>query len=190
MKYHCGKLNMCLPNFIEFKQVSENNPLIGFRNWKQVIYPIEKLELKSEVRDYTWEQVIEGPHKVVGTDSGIYSYNNYNNYNYNNLNNYNYNNNYNYYNYYYYNNYNYNLAGIISQWGKVAIHEIGYRSEYARITYLFSIRELDAKGPIRFLDWIKKFNEKIEKVAKRYECNTISWQDFKENPSKIIKGIK
>ena len=162
---------MCLPYFERFDNISEDDPLIGYRNWR---LPISNpITLISENQKYDWIKVIEGPHEVKDSNSGIYAYNNY------------YNNDYNYYNYNYSYNYNYyyncyNIAGIIKQWGKVAIHKIGQRSEYAKIDTLFTIRESDAKGPKKFLDWIKNFNPVIEKLAKKYECKTISRQDFNE----------
>jgi hypothetical protein len=63
----------------------------------------------------------------------------------------------------------------------VAIHKKGQRSEYARVKILFSIRESDAEGPEEFLNWIKIFNERINYLAKEYDCEIISWQDFKDN---------
>ena len=78
----------------------------------------------------------------------------------------------------YYNYNNYHLSGIIHQYGKVAIHKIGYRSEYAIIDSLFKIRESDAQGSKEFLEWIKKFNQKIDRIAEYYKCKTINWQDF------------
>jgi hypothetical protein len=184
---------MCLPNLIEYKQIDKSNPIIGYRKWKNIINP-ESLILKSEYIDYEWSK-LEGPHEVREINSGIYAYNNnynyyYNNY-YNNYNNYNYYNNYNNYNYYYnnyynnynnyYNNYYYNLQGIINQWGKVAIHKIGQRSEYANIKTLFAIRESDTKGPETFLTWVRKFNILINNIAEQYDCNVIYWQDFNES---------
>jgi len=179
---------MCLPDFIEFKQIDESNSLIGYRNWRNLVE--NSLILKSENQNYEWNK-LEGPHEVKPENSGIYSYNNYNNYYnyYYNYNNYYYDHNYNYNNYYDHNHdhnnyYNYNnniyLNGIINQWGKVAIHKLGYRSEYAKINTLFSIRELDMKGPKEFQNWIKIFNERINQIAEKYECKIISWQDFKE----------
>ena len=182
---------MCLPNFVEFKQISEDSPIIGYRNWR---VPIREPKLLSEYMNYKWS-MIEGPHEVLDKDSGIYSYNYYNN-NYNN--NYNhYNNNYNnYYNYSYnnhlfelyeiknkYYNNNYCISGIIHQYGKVAIHESGYRSEYAKIVKGFTIRESDAKGPEKFLSWIKEFNQIISNLC---NGNTIHYQDFIENPAKRV----
>jgi len=167
---------MCLPDFIEFKQVDELSPLTGYRSWRRRISD-GRLIISSLNQTYDWKK-LEGPHKVELIDSGIYSYNNYNYnnnnyYYYNNYNNYN-NNNYYYYNNYYNNNY-YNLFGIINQWGKVAIHKGGYRSEYARVHTLFNIRESDAKGPKEFLDWIKEFNDLIRLLAIEYECKVTSW---------------
>lgn len=169
---------MCLPNFKEFKQIDELNSLIGYRNWRVLIK--EPNKLISEYVNHSWLKKIEGPHEVLDKDSGIYSYNNNNYYN----NNYYYYNNY-YYNYYYDNNYNYNnnynyyyLFGIIKQFGKVAIHEDGYRSEYAIIDTLFTIRLSDAKGTEEFLSWIKKFNNMVEDLASFYGCKTQHHQDF------------
>ena len=81
--------------------------------------------------------------------------------------------------YYYYNNYYY-IAGIIKQYGRVAIHKDGQRSEYAVIDTLFNIRESDAKGPKKFLGWIKEFNLTISNLSLKYECKIVSWQDFRE----------
>jgi hypothetical protein len=169
---------MCLPKFIEFKNIPEQDAVTGYRAWKNKIQ--DSNILISEYANYTWKE-IEGPHEVLEENSGIYSYNNYNNsnYNYYNNNNYNYNNynnnnnNYNYYNYY--------LIGIIKQWGKTAIHEEGYRSEFAKIDTLFNIRESDAEGPQKFLDWIKFFNGRISDISQKYNCKVISWQDFLES---------
>jgi len=168
---------MCLPNFIEFDNVIESEVLIGYRDWRNLIK--DSLILESENQTYKWSK-IEGPHEVKQENSGIYSYNYNNNYNNNHYNNNNYN-----YNYYYknYNNY-YNLSGIIKQWGKVAIHKTGYRSEYAKIDTLFSIRELDAQGIKEFLDWIKIFNARIEQIAEKYECKVVAYQDFIESEKK------
>ncbi len=175
---------MCLPNLIENRIININTPIVGYRNW---LLPINNGELlKSLNQNYEWNQIIEGPHEVLESNSGIYSYNNnnyYNNYYYN------YGCNNNYYNYYDYNygcnnnyyNYYYNIGGIIHQWGNVAIHKNGYRSEYAKIVKLFSIRESDAKGPIKFINWIKQFNKRIDELSKKYECEVISWQDFIES---------
>ena len=162
---------MCLPDFIEFQQINEENALTGYRNWKLSLNNLTRF--KSETIDFQWNKVIEGPHEVLDSNSGIYAYNN--NYYNNNNNNYDNNNNYNYNN----NNYNYNYyaAGIIKQWGKTGIHKIGQRSEFAKIDILFTIRESDAKGPDKFLSWIKQFNRIIEDLAKFYECKTMSWQD-------------
>ena len=171
------KNKMCLPNFIEFDNVIESEVLIGYRDWRNLIK--DSLILESENQTYKWSK-IEGPHEVKQENSGIYSYNYNNNYNNNHYNNNNYN-----YNYYYknYNNY-YNLSGIIKQWGKVAIHKTGYRSEYAKIDTLFSIRELDAQGIKEFLDWIKIFNARIEQIAEKYECKVVAYQDFIESEKK------
>lgn len=167
---------MCLPDFKEFKQIEKTNPLIGYRSWKLSIH--NPAILKSEHQKYDWNNIIEGPHVVTDSNSGIYAYN------------YNYSNNYNYNNYYYSNNYNnnynysnknynnYYMSGIINQYGRVAIHRTGQRSEYAKINKIFTIRESDAKGPKEFLDWISKFNFIIVELAKKYECETINWQDF------------
>jgi hypothetical protein len=167
---------MCLPDFFEFKVIRKDNPLIGYRNWR-----MKNGILRSECMNYEWNKVVEGPHKVAEADSGIYAYNN-NNYNYYNYYyyNYNYNNNYynyNYYNYYYY----YYIAGIIHQYGRTAIHKIGQRSTYARIKTLFTIRKSDAIGPEKFLNWIEKFNNEIIELAKKFEAETMHWQDFIEN---------
>ena len=160
---------MCLPDFIGYKQIEEFNSLIGYRFWRNKLTD-NSLILMSEHRDYNWNK-LEGPHEVKEKDSGIYAYNNnYNNYNYNN----------NYYNNYNNNNYN-NILGIILQYGKVAIHSSGQRSEYAKIKTLFSIRESDAQGSQKFLNWIKIFNKKIEVISKIYECDVISWQDYNES---------
>ncbi len=158
---------MCLPDFVEFKDIKEDNPLIGYRTWRNTI---KSLNLKSENQDYIWTSPIDGPHEVLNKNSGLYAYN----YNYNN-------NNYNYiYNYYYY-NYNNNLSGIILQYGKAAIHKDGQRSEYAKIKTLFTIRESDAKGPDKFLVWIRDFNNHIKEIAEKYQCDTMHWQDFLES---------
>lgn len=183
---------MCLPDFEKFDSISEANALTGYRNWRLSIE--NPINLISENQNYDWIRVIEGPHEVKDSNSGIYAYNNNYTYTYNNNNNNNYNyDNYNYYTYTYnntynnytynnyiytYNNNNYSIAGIINQYGKVAIHKIGQRSEYARIITLFTIRESDAKGQEEFLDWIKKFNLFIAELAKKYECKTIHYQDF------------
>ncbi len=168
---------MCLPDFVEFKQIKEENALIGYRNWR---LPIKNPTiLISENQDYEWHKMIEGPHEITKQNSGIYAYNYYYNYNYNYYYYYNYNYNY-YYNYYY----NYNIVGVIKQYGKVGVHQIGQRSEYAKINKLFTIRESDAKGTQEFLDWIKKFNVIIIELSKKYECEIISWQDFLENEKK------
>jgi len=170
---------MCLPDFVEFKKIKKSEALIGYRNWWLNIK--DSIKLKSDSRDYFWDKTIEGPHKVEKENSGIYSYNNYYNNFYNYSNYYNYNNNYNNYNNYYYNYKNYyNISGIIHQYGKVAIHRKGYRSQYAIINTLFTISESDAKGPKEFLDWIKVFNSNIETLAKKYKCKTEHYQDFLE----------
>lgn len=169
---------MCLPNFIEFKQIDETNSLIGYRTWKN---PVNKFILKSEYQDYTWKK-IEGPHEIKLNNSGIYAYNYYYYKHYNHYNHYYNNNNYNDYNdndYNYYYNYNdYYLQGIIKQWGKVAVHKNGNRSEFAIIHKLFTIRRSDAQGTKEFLNWIVKFNEHVELIAKEYNVTTIHWQDF------------
>ena len=172
---------MCLPDFIEMKNLSQDEAVTGYRNWKVKIN--EDNNLKSEYIDYIWITELTS-HEVREENSGIYSYCSYNNYNYNYYNyynNYNHNNyNYNYYNYY--NNYNnYNISGIIKQFGKIAIHKIGYRSEYAIIDSLFTIRESDAKGDNQFINWIKEFNKRIEAIAMIYNCKTIYYQDFIES---------
>ena len=179
---------MCLPDFIEFKNLSQDEAVTGYRNWKVKIN--EDNNLKSEYIDYIWITELTS-HEVREENSGIYSYCNYkyNNCNYYNYNNYNYNykyNNYNYYNYYsnnYYNNnyYYYIISGIIKQFGKIAIHKIGYRSEYAIIDSLFTIRESDAKGDNQFINCIKEFNKRIEAIAMIYNCKTIYYQDFIES---------
>ena len=137
--------------------------------------------------NYFWtKRVGVGRHFVTERDSGIYSYNynyNYNkNYNYNyyennNYENYNYNN-YNNNDYYYNYNYYYSIHGIIKQYGKVAIHKSGYRSEYAQIDTLFTIKELNATGSSEFLEWIKKFNQSVNEQAKFYKAKTIHYQDL------------
>ena len=160
---------MCLPDFERFDNIIEENSLIGYRTWR---LPMSELvHLLSEHQNYVWTKIIEGPHEVLEANSGIYAYNNYY-YNYYNHNNYNY-----YYNYYHN---NYYIYGAINQFGKVAIHKIGQRSEYAKIKTFFTIRESDANGPKKFLDWISKFNSIITELSKRYECKTIHWQDFNE----------
>jgi len=167
---------MCLPGFVEFRQIGESSPFIGYRAWKNKLE--NSLVLISENQDYLWKK-IEGPHEIRETNSGIYAYN-YNSYNYNNY----YDNYYNNNNYRYYdnNNYsNYRISGIITQWGKVAIHKIGQRSEFAKVNTIFKIREQDAKGPKKFLDWIKLFNRRIISITDKYDAKTISWQDFTES---------
>jgi hypothetical protein len=142
---------MCLPDFIEFKQIEESNPITGYRGWK---LKFGGLELRSINQDYIWK-AIEGPHVVLDKDSGLYSYN------------------YNYKYYRYYNNYNYkycDIFGIIKQWGKVAVHKTGYRSEYAKIDTLFKIQESNAIGPKEFINRIGEFHKLIEKVADIYGC--------------------
>jgi hypothetical protein len=183
---------MCLPDFKRFEKIKESEALIGYRNWR--LSGINPTTLISEYQDYRWNKIIEGPHIVKYNDSGIYAYNNNNDYNYNYNNDYNYNNsdhdnnnyynynnnnNYNEYNYNYY--YNYILYGVIKQYGRVAIHEVGQRSQYAEIKTLFTIRELDATGPKEFLDWIKfDFNPIIIELSKKYKCKTQHLQDFIE----------
>ena len=154
---------MCLPNYIETKIIDESNPMIGYRNWK---LPFRSNKLKSSSVEYEWSE-IEGPHIIKEDNSGIYAYSNYN-YNYSN---------YNYDNNYYANNY-YNLSGIIKQWGRVAVHESGQRSEYAKIVTLFTIRESDMRGDDKFQSWVIDFNKTIKVVAEQYKCDTISYQDF------------
>jgi len=153
---------MCLPDFIEMKNLSQDEAVTGYRNWKVKIN--EDNNLKSEYIDYIWITELTS-HEVREENSGIYSYCSYNNYNYN------------YYNYYN----NYNISGIIKQFGKIAIHKIGYRSEYAIIDSLFTIRESDAKGDNQFINWIKEFNKRIEAIAMIYNCKTIYYQDFIES---------
>jgi hypothetical protein len=158
---------MCLPNFVEFKQIKKADAVIGYRNWL-LNFKDENSFLKSTNQDFTWDKPQSvGNNKVTEANSGIYSHNYCNNhYNY-------------YYNYYYY-YYYYLIGGIIKQWGKVAIYQIGYRSQYACIDTLFTIRKSDAQGSQNFLDWIDKFNMKIEKLAKFYKAKTIHYQDFVE----------
>lgn len=153
---------MCLPNFIKFKKIPESNPIVGYRSWRvNIENPDNLISLYS---DYNWNSNI-GRHNVNNFNSGIYAYNfMYTDY---------------YYNYYYNNNNNYYYNyGIIHQYGKVAIHKDGQRSEYCKIITLFTIRKSDAKGPKEFLDWIDNFNPVIEKLAKKYKCNTMHYQDF------------
>jgi len=166
---------MCLPNFIETKDIPISEPLIGYRTWRNQIKG-NPLILISENQNYIWSK-LEGPHEVKEIDSGIYAYNN-NYYNYNNYNNY-----YNYYNYnnYYYNYNNYYISGIILQYGRTAIHRDGQRSEYARMKTLFLIKESDTEGSEESIIWIKEFNKRINDLALVYECDTITWQDFKES---------
>ena len=158
---------MCLPNFIQMKNLSQDKAVTGYRNWKVKIN--EDNNLKSEYIDYIWITELTS-HEVREENSGIYSYCNYN-----------YNNNYNNYNNNYNNNNYYNISGIIKQFGKIAIHKIGYRSEYAIIDSLFTIRESDAKGDNQFINWIKEFNKRIEAIAMIYNCKTIYYQDFIES---------
>lgn len=145
---------MCLPDFTEFKQIEEDSPLIGYRSWKLLF---KSGILKSENQNYEWNKKTEGPHEVLDINSGIYAYNNYN---------------------------NYNIFGVIKQYGKVAIHKIGQRSEYAVINTLFTIRKEDARGPQEFLNWIDTFNKNIIELAKRFECKTMHYQDFIESQEK------
>ena len=151
---------MCLPNFIETKDIPISEPLIGYRTWRNQIKG-NPLILISENQNYIWSK-LEGPHEVKEIDSGIYAYNN----NY-----YNYNNNYN----------NYYISGIILQYGRTAIHRDGQRSEYARMKTLFLIKESDTEGSEESIIWIKEFNKRINDLALVYECDTITWQDFKES---------
>ena len=161
---------MCLPNYIETKIIDESNPMIGHRNWKLLF---KSNKLKSTYIEYEWSE-IEGPHIIKEKDSGIYAYSNYNYYNYNYYNYYS--NNYNYSNNYYYNYYI--IGGIIKQWGRVAVHESGQRSEYAKIVTLFTIRESNMRGDDKFQSWVIDFNKTIKVVAEQYKCDTISYQDF------------
>ena len=71
---------MCLPNLIEYKQIDESNPIIGYRIWRNTINPSSNI-LISEYMDYKWHK-IEGPHEIKESNSGIYAYSN--NYYYNN----------------------------------------------------------------------------------------------------------
>lgn len=41
---------MCLPNFIENRTVPENNPIIGYRIWRNPVR--NSIELFSENQDY------------------------------------------------------------------------------------------------------------------------------------------
>jgi hypothetical protein len=162
---------MCLPDFEQFKQVEESEALLGYRTWKN-FYKNDS-NLMSSNKNYIWKPKVEGPHLVKDNNSGLYAYNHNNYYN----NNY-YNNNYNYYYDNYDNNY-YHIAGIILQFGKVAIHKTGQRSEYAKIKSLFAIRKHDAVGSKEFLNWIDIFNNHINLIAKQWDANTIHWQDYK-----------
>ena len=168
---------MCLPNFIEFKQVEESSLIVGYRTWK---FPINSqlTILKSQYQDFEWAHsplITE----LTESNSGFYSHNNYNHYN-NHYNHYYYND-YNYYNHYNNNDYNYYyIRGIVHQYGKVAVHESGYRSECCKIVTLFTIREWNAVGT-KNLDWIKKFNELVRKIAKSYNATTIHHQDWRES---------
>src|SRR5579859_5538605 len=174
---------MCLPDFIKIEQVSEDKTLTGYRNWRNLISG--SLNLHSSNQNYIW--LPEGEKtEVKDNNSGYYSYNNYNNY---------YNYYYHYYNYYNNNYYNYNynnyyyIAGIIKQYGKVAIHNTGYRSEYAKIDTLFKIRFSDAEGSDNFLRWINEvFNPRIEAIAEYYKCKTMNWQDFIESNKNKTDG--
>jgi len=145
---------MCLPNFQRFEIIRKDNPIVGYRSW---YVNIKEPKLKSTNQDFIWKEKV-GPVKVTARNSGFYSYNNNN-----------YNNNYNYY--------NYHVAGIIHQYGKVAIHEIGYRSQYAKIIKLFTIKESDAKSSPEFIQWISKFNELI----RSFGIETVHYQDFVES---------
>lgn len=77
------------------------------------------------------------------------------------------------------------MGGIISQWGKTAIHKTGYRSQYVKIDFLFNIRESDAQGASKFIEWINIFNQRIKNIADKYHCQVISWQDFIESENRI-----
>ena len=90
---------MCLPDFQEFKKVSEDEAITGYRNWR--IYIKNSDALLSESQDHIWDKRIEGPHEVRDFNSGIYAYNNY----------------YNDY-HYYYNYYNYNRRIMASKVNK------------------------------------------------------------------------
>ena len=166
---------MCLPDFVEFKRITKANAITGYRNWR---LQIKDSTLMSTNQDFIWIPGKIGRHLVKQENSGVYSYNYNYYYNNNNNNNY-YNNYYNNYNYYY--NYNYYIGGIVKQYGKAAIHKSGYRSEYAIIDTLFTIRRLDAQGPKEFLDWIDKFNNQIEEVAEKFKSKTTHYQDFTES---------
>ena len=154
---------MCLPDFERFEIIPKENAITGYRVWRNLISP--SIALLSENQNYQWKGKLEGPHEVKDTDSGIYAYNYYNNCNC-----------YNYYNY---------ILGIIKQYGKVAIHKTGYRSEYAKIDTLFSIRESDA--PKELLSWIKTFNELVTQIAEKYEVKVISYQDYADKMSSLPK---
>lgn len=186
---------MCYQNpALEYKIILEPDALVGYRNWR---VPINKTNnLKSLVQDYLWPTVVVS-HELTECNSGIYSYNNYDNnysYNYNcssyNNNNYYYNNNYNYHycNYHYNNNYYsyYDITGTILLYGKVAIHTEGYRSQYAKVKTLFTIRKSDAKGSNNFLNWINEFNTIVEHLAKKYKSNTMHWQDFIDSQTQLL----
>jgi hypothetical protein len=149
--------------------VDERDSITGYRVWKTPV--AGDLILKSDFQDYTWKPV-ESKHPVAEFNSGLYAYNNNNNYYYNNYDN-------NYYNNYYKNYYQ--VFGVIKQWGRVAIHLSGQRSENAKITILFTTRESDAKGPKEFLNWIRIFNKRIVSLATIYNCKTQHYQDFLEN---------
>lgn len=146
---------MCLPDFKRFERIKKENAVTGYRMW---ILDIKNPSfLKSINTEYFWKNPI-GRHKVTEKDSGLYSYNNN-----------------------YYHNNNYYILGIIKQYGKVAIHKTGYRSERAYIDTLFTINKTKAQGPKEFLNWIDKFNALIEEKAKYYKCKTIPYQDFLDN---------
>lgn len=157
---------MCLPDFQKIIQVDESNPIIGYRVWRLT----SRGEFLSQNQDYFWNKFIEGPHTISESDSGIYAYNSNNNYNYNNYNyNNSYNNNYN-------NNFNY-IAGTILQYGTVAIHKTGQRSEFAKIRLLYTIRESNTIESKKSLDWIKNFNLQIKDLAKKFDIYTIDYSN-------------
>lgn len=164
---------MCLPNFLRFEDVVEENALTGYRTWRASIEG--ELILQSEYQEYIWDSPPPAV-VVLESDSGYYSYNYNNNYNYYNHNHNNYN------NYNHYNNYkhNYNHYGIVKHFGKVAIHKTGYRSENIRIDTLFTIRESDATGSKDFLAWIPLFNTRVRQIAEKYKAKTEHYQDFLE----------
>lgn len=127
------------------------------------------------------ETAMKPQRMIIDIYSGVKlkDYNNYSNNNYHNNsnsynNNYNDNSNNNYYSYYYYNyhyNYYYNnyyiIAGLVDKQNSPKV--------------LFTIRESDAEGPIEFLNWIKKFNDRILEVAYTNNCKIQDWQNHKEN---------